>query len=72
MVRWKVTPLLGPPIPPGWPLRAWGVDVTRSTLFVIDGAKALRAAVVQVFDHPVIARSQLHRLRNVEDRSPTS
>jgi putative transposase len=51
-------------------LRDRGLDVTRPTLFVIDGAKALRAAVLEVFDHPIIARCQLHKIRNVEDRLP--
>jgi hypothetical protein len=37
---------------------------------VIDGAKALRRAVLDVFDHPVIQRCQLHKLRNVADRLP--
>jgi putative transposase len=37
---------------------------------VIDGAKALRRAVTEVFDHPVIQRCQLHKLRNVTDRLP--
>ena len=37
---------------------------------VIDGAKALRRAVTDVFDHPVIQRCQLHKLRNVTDRLP--
>ena len=36
----------------------------------IDGGKALRAAVVRVFDHPVIARCQLHKIRNVADKLP--
>ena len=31
---------------------------------------ALRRAVVDVFDHPVIARCQLHKIRNVRDRLP--
>ena len=30
----------------------------------------MRAAVTRVFDHPVIARCQLHKLRNVTDRLP--
>ncbi|OIQ82032.1 transposase, mutator family [mine drainage metagenome] len=30
----------------------------------------LRAAVVRVFDHPVVARCQLHKLRNVADKLP--
>jgi transposase-like protein len=51
-------------------LRERGLDTTRPILVVIDGAKALRAAVVRVFDHPVIARCQLHKLRNVADRLP--
>ncbi len=37
---------------------------------MLDGAKALAAAVKEVFDHPVIARCQLHKLRNVADHLP--
>jgi hypothetical protein len=44
-------------------LRERGLDVTRPILAVLDGAKALRRAVTDVFDHPVIARCQLHRDR---------
>jgi putative transposase len=51
-------------------LRERGLDTTRPVLVVIDGAKALHAAVTRVFDHPVIARCQLHKLRNVTDRLP--
>jgi putative transposase len=51
-------------------LRERGLDVTRPILVVIDGAKALRRAVLDVFDHPVIQRCQLHKLRNVTDRLP--
>ena len=51
-------------------LRERGLDTTRPILVVIDGAKALRAAVTRVFDRPVIARCQLHKLRNVTDRLP--
>jgi putative transposase len=51
-------------------LRDRGLDVTRPVLVVIDGAKALRRAVDDVFDHPVIQRCQLHKLRNVTDRLP--
>jgi transposase-like protein len=51
-------------------LRDRGLDVTRPLLVVIDGAKALRRAVTDVFDHPVIQRCQLHKLRNVTDRLP--
>src|SRR5256714_3213152 len=51
-------------------LRERGLDVTRPILTVIDGSKALRRAVLDVFDHPVIARCQLHKLRTVQDRLP--
>ncbi|CCG02026.1 IS256-like element ISBsa1 family transposase [Blastococcus saxobsidens] len=51
-------------------LRDRGLDVSRPILVGIDGAKALRKAVVDVFDHPVIQRCQLHKIRNVQDRLP--
>jgi putative transposase len=51
-------------------LRERGLEVTRPILVVIDGAKALRCAVTEVFDHPVVQRCQLHKLRNVTDRLP--
>ena len=51
-------------------LRERGLDVTRPILVVIDGAKALAAAVNTVFDHPIIQRCQLHKIRNVEDHLP--
>ncbi|HST97666.1 MAG TPA: IS256 family transposase [Geodermatophilus sp.] len=51
-------------------LRERGLDVTRPILVGIDGAKALRKAVVDVFDSPVIQRCQLHKIRNVADRLP--
>jgi putative transposase len=51
-------------------LRERGLDVTKPILAVLDGAKALAAAVREVFDHPVIARCQLHKLRNVRDHLP--
>jgi len=51
-------------------LRDRGLDVTRPTLVVIDGAKALAAAVNEVFDKPVIQRCQLHKVRNVENHLP--
>lgn len=53
-------------------LRDRGLDVTKPTLVVIDGAKALAAGVKSVFDHPVIQRCQLHKIRNVEARLPKS
>jgi transposase-like protein len=51
-------------------LRERGLDVTRPILVVLDGSKALRRAVLDVFDRPVIARCQLHKIRNVQDRLP--
>jgi putative transposase len=51
-------------------LRDRGLDVTKPILVVIDGAKALRRAVLDVFDSPVIGRCQLHKIRNVRDRLP--
>jgi putative transposase len=51
-------------------LRERGLDVTCPILVVIDGSKALRRAVGDVFDHPVIARCQLHKIRNIQDRLP--
>jgi putative transposase len=51
-------------------LRDRGLNATRPILVVIDGAKALRRAVDDVFDHPVVQRCQLHKLRNVTDRLP--
>jgi putative transposase len=51
-------------------LRDRGLDVTPPTLVVIDGSKALRRAVLDVFDHPVIGRCQLHKIRNVRDKLP--
>ena len=41
-------------------LRERGLDVTRPMLVGLDGAKALRKAVVDVLGHPVIQRCQLH------------
>jgi transposase-like protein len=51
-------------------LRDRGLDTSRPIFVGIDGAKALRAAVTRVFDHPVIGRCQLHKVRNVADRLP--
>jgi putative transposase len=42
-------------------LRERGLDVTRPILVVIDGAKALRRAVADVFDHPIVQRCQLQQ-----------
>lgn len=51
-------------------LRDRGLDTTRPILAVLDGAKALSAGIREVFDSPVIARCQLHKLRNVRDHLP--
>jgi len=51
-------------------LRDRGLNTTRPILAVLDGAKALAAGVKEVFDKPVIARCQLHKLRNVRDHLP--
>lgn len=51
-------------------LRDRGLNTTRPILCVLDGAKALSGAVKAVFDHPVIARCQLHKIRNVEAKLP--
>jgi putative transposase len=51
-------------------LRERGIDTTRPMLCVLDGAKALTKAVTAVFDHPVIQRCQLHKIRNVTSKLP--
>jgi transposase-like protein len=51
-------------------LRERGLDVTRPMLVGLDGSKALRKAVLDVLDHPVIQRCQLHKIRNVKDHLP--
>src|SRR4029453_12760453 len=50
-------------------LRDRGLDTTRPLLVVLDGAKALRRAVTEVFDHPVIQRCQLHSVPRGHARS---
>ena len=51
-------------------LRERGLDTTRPILVGIDGGKALHASIMAVFDHPVIQRCQMHKLRNVADKLP--
>jgi putative transposase len=53
-------------------LRERGLDMTRPILCVLDGAKALAAAVNAVFDSPLIQRCQLHKIRNVEAKLPAA
>lgn len=48
-----------------------GLDTTRSRLVVIDGGKALRRAVREVFgQRSLVQRCQLHKKRNVLDQLP--
>ena len=51
-------------------LRERDLGVPRPVLVVLDGSKALRRAVLDVFDRPVLARCQLHKIRNVQDKLP--
>jgi putative transposase len=51
-------------------LRERGLDTTCPILVGIDGGKALHAGIMAVFDHPVIQRCQMHKLRNVADKLP--
>jgi hypothetical protein len=46
------------------------MDTTRPIFVGVDGAKALRVAMLRVFDHPVIARCQLQEIRNAADKLP--
>jgi transposase-like protein len=48
-----------------------GLDAGRPTLFVLDGSKALHAAVMRAWDkHAVIRRCQVHKKRNVKAHLP--
>jgi putative transposase len=52
-------------------LRERGLDAARPILFVLDGAKALHAAVKRVFGkHAVVQRCQVHKTRNVKAHLP--
>ncbi len=52
-------------------LVARGLSDKRRYLFVLDGSKALRAAVEKVFgDRAEVQRCQLHKRRNVKDHLP--
>lgn len=50
-------------------LRERGLDVTRPMLVGLDGSKALRKAVLDVLDRPVIQRCQLHKIFKCESAS---
>ena len=52
-------------------LREQGLPTDRKYLFVIDGAKALRAAIEEVFGaHQPVQRCRNHKMRNVLDELP--
>ena len=52
-------------------LRERGLDTGQRYLFVIDGAKALRAAIDEVFgSDQLVQRCRTHKLRNVVERLP--
>ena len=52
-------------------LREHGVSTEKNYLFVIDGAKALRAALREVFGAgPAVQRCRNHKVRNVLDQLP--
>ena len=46
------------------------LDGTKVPLALAEGATENATVVTEVFDHPVIQRCQLHKLRNVSDRLP--
>lgn len=50
-----------------------GLRVEQSVLFVIDGGKAIRKALRDVFgDRAIVQRCQVHKARNVRDHLPDS
>jgi putative transposase len=52
-------------------LRGRGLDAGRPTLFVLDGSKALHAAVTRVWGkRAVVQRCQVHKRRNVKAHVP--
>jgi putative transposase len=51
-------------------LVARGLDPKQRRLFVIDGSKALRAAIERVFGRVPVQRCRTHQLRNVRDHLP--
>jgi hypothetical protein len=54
-------------------LVARGLNPERRYLFVIDGAKALRAGIERVFgERAEVQRCQIHKRRNVKEHLPTS
>jgi putative transposase len=52
-------------------LRERGMSTDKTTLFVLDGSKAIHRAVVDVFgDRALIQRCQAHKIRNVMELLP--
>jgi len=52
-------------------MRERGLEASRPILFVLDGAKALHAAVKRVFGkNAVVQRCQVHKVRNVKAHLP--
>ena len=52
-------------------LQERGLDTSQATLLVLDGAKALHAAVQRVWGpRAVIQRCQVHKQRNVREHLP--
>ena len=52
-------------------LVARGIDATKRRLFVIDGAKALRSAIREIYGQAgLIQRCRAHKVRNVLERLP--
>ena len=51
-------------------LRDRGLCTERSLLFVLDGSKALRKAVVDVFGKRAVIRCRVHKQRNVLEQLP--
>ena len=52
-------------------LAARGLHARQGLLFVVDGSKAIAAAVAQVFgEHALVQRCQVHKRRNVVEHLP--
>lgn len=48
-----------------------GIDASRQRLFIIDGSKAIRSAIAEVYgDQGAVQRCRAHKVRNVTERLP--
>ena len=48
-----------------------GIDTSRQRLFVIDGGKALRSGIEELYgEQALVQRCRIHKLRNVLERLP--